>query len=188
MESERAMAKGDAGHCASTNQPWRPWRSRVLWGCVIGMMLVRVGVVWAFRTQNPAIIARIKRFNRRWLNPWMLHRAGGPHWYAGRLEHRGRSTGHPYATPLLVEPVDAGFAMPLPYSRDVDWARNLLAAGEAVLQDHGVRYRVGHPRIVPVAELLPEFPLLTRRIIATYGIREFMRVDTLPNGEPIAQP
>ena len=78
--------------------------------------------------------------------------------------------------------------MPLPYGRDVDWARNLLAAGEAVLQDHGVRYPVGNPRIVPAGDLLAEFPLLTRRIVATYGIREFMRVDTLPNSEPTARP
>jgi deazaflavin-dependent oxidoreductase (nitroreductase family) len=181
------MAVGKAGHGASTKQAWRPWRSRVLWGCVIGLTLLRVGVVWAFRTRNPAVIDRIKRFNRRWLNPWMLHRAGGPRWYAGRLEHRGRRTGRPYATPLWVEPVDAGFAIPLPYGRDVDWARNLLAAGEAMLQDHGVRYRVGHPRIVPVAELLPLLPLLTRRIVATYGIREFMRVEVLPNGDSAPQ-
>ena len=187
-ESEHKMARGNTGHGASTKQAWRPWRSRVFWSCLIGLTLLRVGVVWAFRTRDPAVIDRIKRFNRRWLNPWMLRHAGGPHWYAGRLEHRGRSTGRSYATPLWVEPVAAGFAMPLPYGRDVDWARNLLAAGEAVLQDHGVRYPVGNPRIVPAGDLLAEFPLLTRRIVATYAIREFMRVDTLPNSEPTARP
>ena len=124
----------------------------------------------------------IKRFNHRWLNPWMLHFAGGPHWYAGRLEHRGRRTGRAYVTPLWVDPMHGGFAMPLPYGRDVDWARNLLAAGEGVLVDHGIRSRVGNPRIVAADDILPELPRVTRRIIATYGIREFMRVDALPDG------
>ena len=74
--------------------------------------------------------------------------------------------------------------MPLPYGRDVDWAHNLLAAGEGVLQDHGVRYHVGNPRIVAAADLLPELPLVAHRIVATYGIRDFMRVDVLPGAVP----
>lgn len=170
------------------SQPaWRPWRSRGLWSVVIGVTLFRLAASWVFRTRNPAIIGRIKQFNRRWLNPWMLHFAGGPHWYAGRLEHRGRLTGRPYITPLLVNPVPGGFAM-LPYGRDVDWARNLLAAGEGVLQDHGVRAHVGNPRIVGADELLRNLPPVTLRIIATYGIRDFMRVDALPDGALTTQP
>ena len=179
---------GNAAPSASTSRRWRPWRSKVLWGLIAVWMLLRIGGMWAFRTRNPAVIGRVKQFNRRWLNPWMLRHAGGRHWYAGRLEHRGRRTGHPYATPLWVDPVDEGFVMPLPYGRNVDWARNLLAAGEAVLQDHGVRYRVGKPRIVPSAVLLPELPGLTRRMAAMYGIDEFLRVDVLPNVAPAAQP
>lgn len=167
---------------------WRPWRSKGLWGVIIGMALFRLAASWVFRTRNPAVMSQIKLFNHRWLNPVMLHFAGGPHWYAGRLEHRGRLTGRPYATPLVANPVPGGFALPLPYGRDVDWARNLLAAGEGVLQDHGVRTRVGNPRIVPAVELLPELPLVTHRVIATYGIRDFMRVDALPGGATATQP
>jgi deazaflavin-dependent oxidoreductase (nitroreductase family) len=180
------MSDGSRG--ATTSREWRPWRSKVLWGVIAAWVLGRAASVWAFRAQHPAVIGSIKRFNRRWLNPWMLRRAGGRHWYAGRLEHRGRRTGRPYATPLWVDPVEQGFVMPLPYGRNVDWARNLLAAGEAMLQDHGVRYRVGHPRIVPSAKLLPELPGLTRRMVAMYGIREFVRVDVLPNDAPAARP
>lgn len=170
------------------NPGWRPWRSKGLWGVIIGVALFRLAATWAFRTQNPAVIRRIKQFNRRWLNPWMLHLAGSLHWYAGRLEHRGRRTGKPYATPLWVDPVPGGFAMPLPYGRDVDWARNLLATGDGVLQDHGVRHRVDNPRIVPADELLPDLPLLTHRIVATYDIRDFMRVDTVPEAAPVDHP
>ena len=178
------MAQTARDHGARSKAGWRPWRSKGLWSVVFGVVLFRLAATWAFRTQNPVVIKRIKRFNHRWLNPWMLQLAGGPHWYAGRLEHRGRRTGRPYATPLWVDPVPGGFAMPLPYGRDVDWARNLLAAGEGVLQDHGVRYHVGNPRIVAAADLLPELPLVAHRIVATYGIRDFMRVDVLPGAVP----
>jgi deazaflavin-dependent oxidoreductase (nitroreductase family) len=147
-------------------------------------VLLRAVGLWVFRTRNPAVIGRVKQFNRRWLNPWMLRHAGGRHWYAGRLEHRGRSTGSQYATPLWVDPVSEGFVMPLPYGRDVDWARNLLAAGEAVLQDHGVRYRVGNPRIVPSHDVLPELSGFTRRMLRLYGIDDIIRVDVLPNIAP----
>jgi deazaflavin-dependent oxidoreductase (nitroreductase family) len=159
----------------------------VFWGCIAFWALLRAVGVWAFRTRHPAVIGRIKQFNRRWLNPWMLRHAGGRHWYAGRLEHRGRRTGRPYTTPLWVDPVNEGFVIPLPYGRDVDWVRNLLAAGEAMLQDHGVRYRVGKPSFVPAA-LLPELPGLSRRMAAMYGIDESVRVDVLPHEEPAAQP
>lgn len=182
------MAKRTINDSAQLTPGWRPWRSKGLWSVIIGMALFRLAASWAFRTRNPAVIGRIKGFNHRWLNPVMLRFAGGPHWYAGRLEHRGRRTGRPYATPLWVDPVPGGFAMPLPYGRDVDWARNLLAAGEGVLQDHGVRTRVGNPHIVPAGDLLPELPLVTHRIIATYGIRDFMRVDALPDDLPATQP
>jgi deazaflavin-dependent oxidoreductase (nitroreductase family) len=179
---------GREARSATAPRGWRPWRSRAIWGFITAWALVRAVGVWAFRSGNPAVIDRIKRFNRRWLNPWMLRHAGGRHWYAGRLEHRGRKTGRPYATPLWVDPVSEGFVMPMPYGRDVDWARNLLAAGEAVLQDHGLRYRVVNPCIVPSAELLPELPGLTRRIVRLYGIDDLMRVDVLPNLAPPGSP
>jgi deazaflavin-dependent oxidoreductase (nitroreductase family) len=187
VEGELEMKRDHADHGATTFRPWRLWRSKALWSVIAAWVLLRVMSVWAFRTQNPAVIGGIKQFNRRWLNPWMLRRAGGCHWYAGRLEHRGRTSGKHYATPLWVDPVDEGFVMPLPYGRDVDWVRNLLAADEAVLQDHGVRYRVANPRIVPAAAVLSQVPSLTRRMVATYGIREFVRVDALPGATAAAR-
>jgi hypothetical protein len=164
------------------SQPrWQPWRSKRLWGVTLILVLFHFAASWVFRAQDPAVIGQIKRFNRRWLNPLMLRFAGGPHWYAARQEHRGRRTGRLYATPITVNRVPGGFAIPLPYGRDVDWARNLLAMGDGVLTDHGVRAGIGNPRIVSAEDLLPDLSPSTRRIIATYGIRDFMRVDELPD-------
>jgi hypothetical protein len=68
----------------------------------------------------------------------------------------------------------------MPYGTDVDWAKNLIHAGEGVLKYQGVRYRVGSPRIVPVAQALPELPALPRLFIDLSGLRQVMRVDVLP--------
>ena len=87
----------------------------------------------------------------------MLHLAGRPHWYAARLEHVGRRSGKRYATPVVALPVDGGFAIPLPYGPDVDWRRNLQAAGSGILQVNGVRHPIRDPRIV-AADDLPAVP------------------------------
>lgn len=144
-------------------------------------ILLRVGVIRAFREQNPAVINRVKTLNRRWFNPWMLRYAGHGWSYAARLEHRGRKSGALHATPLWVEPVAGGFLIPMPYGRNVDWARNLLHADAGVLQDHDVRYPVGNPRIVPTNTVEPELPRLIRLVAHLYGIRDFVRVDVLPS-------
>ena len=63
----------------------------------------------------------------------------------------------------MAKAVTGGFAVPLPYGRGVDWLRNLQAAGRAWLQVDGERYRVGDPRIVPVAEIETQLPAYYRR-------------------------
>jgi hypothetical protein len=56
-------------------------------------VVVRIVTVTVFRTQNQVVLARVRRFNRRWLNPVMLRMAGRRHWYSARLEHVGRRSG-----------------------------------------------------------------------------------------------
>ena len=73
-----------------------------------------------------------------------------------------------------------GFIVTLPYGRDADWATNLLAAGDGVLQFQGVRYRIGQPRIMPAAALLVEMPLAMQLATRLLGTRDAMRVDVEP--------
>jgi deazaflavin-dependent oxidoreductase (nitroreductase family) len=139
------------------------WRRPLRWiaGSLVACAILRWAVPRLFGDR--AARDAVRRFNRRWLNPVMLRFAGRPHWYAARLEHLGRHTGHVYATPVVAKAVTGGFAVPLPYGRGVDWLRNLQAAGRAWLQVDGERYRVGDPRIVPVAEIETQLPAYYRR-------------------------
>jgi deazaflavin-dependent oxidoreductase (nitroreductase family) len=157
------------------------WRSAAVWGGVILGLAWLLSQVKAFREHDPATVNRLKEIERRWANPVILAIAGHAPWPVSRLEHRGRRSGALRVTPLLAEPIREGFIMTLPYGKDADWAKNLLHAGEGILRHHGVRYRVGNPRFVAVAEAPPETPLLLRGITTALGLDEFLRVDVLPS-------
>ena len=97
----------------STSRPW--WKHpAVHWAAVI---ILRVTGILVFRGRRPAFLRAVRRVNKRFLNPLVLHLAGRRHWYAARLEHVGWRTGRRYATPVVAQPVHGGFAIPLPYPR-----------------------------------------------------------------------
>lgn len=162
-------------------------RSNVL--AVVAMAILASIILVAVRwgEQQTSLRDAIRRFNRRWFNPIVLRFAGNGPWPVARLEHRGRRSSAVRATPLLVWPAAGGFVVPMPYGTGVDWARNLLHAGDGALLFQGVRYRVGGPRIVSVEQIAGEIPAFIGAIAGGAGIRYLMRVDVLPNlmpGEP----
>lgn len=150
----------------------RRWR-RVA-AVVAGWVALRLVVVVVFRRRNRPALGAIRRFNRRWLNPVMLRFAGGPHWYAARLEHVGRRSGRMYMTPVVAKPIRDGFAVPLPYGVDVDWLRNVEAAGQAWLDVRGECYLVRDPRVVPTAEIAAQLPPQYRYVSRLHGITEWL--------------
>jgi deazaflavin-dependent oxidoreductase (nitroreductase family) len=125
---------------------------------------------------KPGRRSAIRTFNKKILNPVMLLAAGRRHWYAAKLHHVGRRSGRPYTTPIVAEPVSGGFVVPLPYGAGVDWLRNVRAAGEAVIDLHGVPYAVDQPRVVPAAEALPIVRPSRRRVWRRLGIEQFLRL------------
>jgi F420H(2)-dependent quinone reductase len=63
----------------------------------------------------------------------------GPH---ALVRHVGRRTGRTYETPLLLAGTPDGFVAELTYGPDVDWYRNITAAGRCIVVQHGVEYPV----------------------------------------------
>ena len=59
------------------------------------------------------------------------------------VEHRGRKTGRGYRTPVAARRSGDGFTIALAFGAQVDWYRNLVAAGgiifEASNERHGLR-------------------------------------------------
>jgi hypothetical protein len=58
------------------------------------------------------------------------------------VQHVGRRSGKRYETPIIVSPVQDGFVIELTYGPDVDWHKNVLAAGGCTLIWHGKAYAI----------------------------------------------
>jgi deazaflavin-dependent oxidoreductase (nitroreductase family) len=58
------------------------------------------------------------------------------------VRHVGRRSGKVYETPIIVAPVNDGFVIELTYGHDVDWHKNVVAAGGCTLIWHGQDYLI----------------------------------------------
>src|SRR5690349_7777315 len=102
-------------------------------------------------------LARISPFAKRVVNPITRR-------FAGRLpglaivEHVGRRSGTRYRTPLNVFRRADRYVFALTYGPDVDWVRNVLAAGGCTMVTGGRRVRLVDPELVhdPSRRLVPQ--------------------------------
>jgi deazaflavin-dependent oxidoreductase (nitroreductase family) len=68
------------------------------------------------------------------------------------VRHVGRRTGRTYETPLILARVEGGFVAELTYGPDVQWYRNITAAGGCVLVVGGVEHHVEGIEPYPVEQ------------------------------------
>jgi deazaflavin-dependent oxidoreductase (nitroreductase family) len=90
---------------------------------------------WLVRASAPLTLAVS---GRRWFPLWAI------------MHHRGRKSGTHYATPVAVIPTVATdvFLIGLPWGPKTNWARNVLAAGEATVTWKGRAHRATEPRLL----------------------------------------
>ncbi|HEU0181962.1 MAG TPA: nitroreductase family deazaflavin-dependent oxidoreductase [Agromyces mariniharenae] len=119
---------------------------------------------WLLRASDPFALALA---GRRWFPLWAV------------VHHRGRRSGTEYDTPIAIVPTVASevVLIGLPWGATTEWARNVQAAGRAVLSWRGRIEVVDEPRIVgpevatamskppfrPVVRRFPAALVLTRR-------------------------
>ncbi|BAX92960.1 nitroreductase family deazaflavin-dependent oxidoreductase [Mycobacterium shigaense] len=127
-----------------------------------------------------ALLDNVRVFNKRLLNPLMLRLAGRKYWYASVVEHTGRRSSKPYATPVVTEQTGDGFVIPLPYGTNVDWLRNVLAAGRATIRAHGRTYQVVQPEIISPDAAAPQLRPGRRRTFDLAGVKHYLRVKSEP--------
>lgn len=118
----------------------------------------------------------IRTSNKYVLNPLMLRLAGRRWWYASVVEHTGRRSGKRYCTPVVADLADDHLIVPLPYGTQVDWVRNVLAAGEATVVSKGRTYHVTSPEIIDSTQALPLLPRDRRRTFERVSIGHFLRL------------
>jgi deazaflavin-dependent oxidoreductase (nitroreductase family) len=110
---------------------------------------------------------RIRVFNKYVTNRVLRGLATGGLGPFAILGHIGRRSGKPYETTIMVWPTGEGFVIALTYGPDVDWRRNLVAAGGGTIRWHGKLYTVGAPVPMDAKTALKAFPALFRFILGT---------------------
>ncbi|MFG1795287.1 nitroreductase family deazaflavin-dependent oxidoreductase [Nocardia sp. NPDC049149] len=78
----------------------------------------------------------LAKFNRYATNPAAGLFAGRAPGFAV-VAHKGRKSGRAYRTPVSVFHRDGVYRIALTYGRDVDWLKNICAAGDFSLQVRG---------------------------------------------------
>ena len=138
-------------------------------------------IIWRTRWQ-PGLDA-LRRYHRRVDKRKILRAAGGAGQSAAVVHHVGRRSGRVYSTAVWAHRVGESFWVGLPYGADVDWLRNVRAAGGCELEHDGVRYRVTDPVVLP-ASALPASLGRNRTMLRLMGVREALRVDIEPAAPP----
>src|SRR5262249_35967199 len=99
------------------------------------------------------------------------------------VRHVGRRSGKPYETEIMVFATGDGFVIALTYGPNVDWYRNLMAAGGGTVLWQRKQYAVGKPEPIAAKAALPFFPLPIRLVLSRTGLHDFVRVKGVAAGE-----
>lgn len=78
------------------------------------------------------------------------------------VEYVGRKSGIVRCTPVWAFVTSDHVIVGLPYGRDVNWVRNVMASGHCRMQIHGQVYELDEPQVRGSAEL-PELPEWRKR-------------------------
>ena len=116
-----------------------------------------------------------RMFTLRIVNPLTRHVA--PHLpFFCIATYRGRTTGRVYHTPLNVFRRGSQFVFALTYGEDVQWVRNVLAAGGCDIRTRGRNLHLVNPRIERDLAARP-VPVLIRPFLRLMAVDRFLWLD-----------
>ena len=118
----------------------------------------------------------IRSFNKHYFNRLVHRFAGVSRTPFAILRHVGRRSGKPYETPIIVMPLGNSFVIALTYGPDVDWYRNVQAAGAATLLWHNKEYVLKQPEPIDAKTGLSAFPPPFRQILGLLGTQHFVQM------------
>lgn len=93
------------------------------------------------------------------------------------VTHTGRRSGKTYQTTVWAFEREGVVAFALTYGKDVDWVRNLLAAGRGSVDLGGDAFDIEHPRVVGDDEGRPHLPQPVRAVVPIIGVHDFLLAD-----------
>jgi deazaflavin-dependent oxidoreductase (nitroreductase family) len=101
----------------------------------------------------------------------------------GNIVHRGRRSGREYRTPISAFRRPGGYAAALTYGPGAEWVRNVLAAGNAVLETGGRSVPVTNPRVIRDSQYRL-VPRLVGDILRLIDADAFLLLDEAPPTTP----
>ena len=116
----------------------------------------------------------MRPFTTRFVNP--VTRLVAP-WLPGfgLLKYRGRKTGTAYRTPMNVFRRGDDYVFALTYGAEVQWVKNIVAAGECTVRTVGREVRLVEPQLF-TDPACREMPRLIRPFLGFMRVTEFMRM------------
>ena len=156
----------------------------LVWMLLPYLVLRAFYLLVVFRLQPRPINDVVRLFNKRLLNPVMMA-LDRRHWYAAVLKHKGRRSGKEYSTPVTAGPLEDSFVIPLSYGEDVDWLKNVRAAGRCSIETRSGTYLVGDPEVIDRAHALAIVPRHARLMFRLFGIESYVKVKRI--SEPSAE-
>jgi deazaflavin-dependent oxidoreductase (nitroreductase family) len=153
----------------------------IVLGAALGLATVfiarRLRQAVAFRQGEASAIARKRQHNKQWNNQLVtaVGRAGKRWSPFALIHHVGRRSGTSFRTPIRVARQGHSFLVGLTYGSNVDWYRNLEAAGTGRIEWQGQTFRIGRAEAVAAAEGVAAFPLPSRLLFWLDGMPSFVR-------------
>jgi deazaflavin-dependent oxidoreductase (nitroreductase family) len=89
------------------------------------------------------------------------------------IRHVGRRSGKRYETPIIVAPISDGFMIELTYGPNVDWHKNVVAAGGCTVVRRGKEYHVNQIAQVDTRTGLAAFPPSQRLVLRLFRRTHF---------------
>jgi deazaflavin-dependent oxidoreductase (nitroreductase family) len=123
-------------------------------------------------------LAVIRPFTTHIFNPFSRLFVRWLPWF-GILGYRGRTSGKAYRTPMNAFRHGDEWVFALTYGSDVQWVKNVLAAGEATLETGRRKIRLVEPELFvdPERRLTPPG---IRQILGLLRVSEFLRMRVAP--------
>jgi deazaflavin-dependent oxidoreductase (nitroreductase family) len=128
--------------------------------------MIRKAYLWLLKNTLNRVTVRAAR------------KGGGPF---SLIRHVGRRSGKTYETPVVLARVPEGFVAELTYGENVNWFRNIEAAGGCIVVFGGEEYRVEGMEPLDAAAGRAAFPIV-RRAILTATRRKDFRLLRSPGG------
>jgi deazaflavin-dependent oxidoreductase (nitroreductase family) len=128
----------------------------------------------AVTTAPPTRFQFLRPFTTRVFNRLSIHFAG---WLPGFaiLTHVGRKTGQTHRTPINVFRRGDHYMFALTYGGEVQWLKNVLAAGECTMRSGGRDVRLVAPELIVDPEL-GLMPLPVRIFLRFNRVTELLRM------------